>query len=101
MSENAMWPQELDALVAAPGQHRLLLENDSVRVLDTRIGPGEVVPIHTHCWPALYYVIAWSDIVRYGPEGNIENDTRGKPSPAIGQAIWAPALPSHSVENVG
>ena len=29
------WPGELDALVAAPGHHKLLLENDIVRVLDS------------------------------------------------------------------
>jgi hypothetical protein len=101
MSENATWPQELDALVAAPGQHRLLFENDSVRVIDTRISPGEMVPVHTHCWPASYYVISWSDIVRFGPNGEVENDTRGKPCPEPGQAIWANALPPHTVENVG
>jgi len=95
------WPPELDAMIAAPDHHQLLLENESVRVIDTRIGPGEIVPIHTHQWPATYYVVAWSDIVRYDPQGNVENDTRGKPSPQPGQAIWANALPPHSVENVG
>lgn len=30
------WPDELDAVVAAPHQHRLLFENAHVRVLDTR-----------------------------------------------------------------
>jgi hypothetical protein len=40
LSEGA-WPADLDALRAAPGQHRLLLENERVRILDTRIAPGE------------------------------------------------------------
>jgi len=33
----------LDALVAAPQHHKLLFENESLRVLDTRIGPGETL----------------------------------------------------------
>ncbi len=28
------WPDELDALIAAPQHHKLLLENEFVRVLD-------------------------------------------------------------------
>jgi hypothetical protein len=31
------WPDSLDAVVAAPKHHQLVLENDRVRVLDTRI----------------------------------------------------------------
>jgi hypothetical protein len=42
------WPEELDALIAAPRQHALLLENDHVRVVDTRIAAGETVPLNTH-----------------------------------------------------
>jgi quercetin dioxygenase-like cupin family protein len=101
MPDNATWPPELDALIAAPDQHGLLFENDSVRVIDTRIAPGEIVPMHSHCWPATYYVISWSDIVRFGPNGEVQNDTRGKSTPTPGQAIWATALPPHTVENVG
>jgi quercetin dioxygenase-like cupin family protein len=58
------WPDSLDALVAAPDHHTLLYENDRVRVLDTRIRPGEQTPIHTHRWPAAIYVVSWSHFVR-------------------------------------
>jgi hypothetical protein len=36
MSTDWPWPDALDALSAAPQQHRLLFENAHVRVLDTR-----------------------------------------------------------------
>lgn len=40
------WPAALDALTAAPEQgHALLLENDDVRVVRTRIAPGETTPV--------------------------------------------------------
>ena len=52
--EAEAWLPELDALVAAPKHHRLLFENDRVRVLDTRIAPGDTVPLHTHRWPAVH-----------------------------------------------
>lgn len=34
------WPTALDALSAAPRHHTLLLENERVRVLDSRAGGG-------------------------------------------------------------
>src|ERR1700733_1372878 len=35
------WPPETDALLAAPASHRLLLENDQVRVLDVALEPED------------------------------------------------------------
>ena len=52
------WPDSLDALVAAADFHRLVLETDDVRVLETTIGPGQTVPLHTHRWPSVLYVLA-------------------------------------------
>ncbi len=50
VSESWPWPDSLDALVAAPKHHALLLEDDRVRVLQTTIPAGDVAPLHTHCW---------------------------------------------------
>jgi hypothetical protein len=36
----AQWPESLDAVVEAPGNHRVILENDRVRVLDVTVQPG-------------------------------------------------------------
>ena len=63
------WDHSLDALVAAPAQHRLLFENAHVRVIDTRIAPGEQTPVHTHRWPAIHYVVSWSEFVRRDAAG--------------------------------
>lgn len=97
-----LWSANLDALVAAPRQHQPLLENERVRVLDTRIEPGEATPIHTHRWPAVHYVLSWSAFVRRDPDGNVLVDTRvtsGDVHP--GSALWAEPLTPHSLENVG
>jgi|SRR5665213_995011 len=94
------WPDSLDALAAAPAHHRLVLENDRVRVLDTRIPAGDVVPVHTHRWAAVYYTISPGDFVRRDGEGNVLFDTRIHSRPPAGGA-WIESLPPHSVENVG
>ena len=96
------WPDSLDALQAAPRHHRLLLENDRVRVLDTRIAPGDTVPVHTHRWPAVNHVNSWSDFVRRDAAGRILVDTRGRPAPAsLPFTLWSEPLPPHTLENVG
>ena len=43
-----MYPNELDALIASPQHHKLLLENETVRVIDTLIPPNETTELHTH-----------------------------------------------------
>lgn len=92
----------LDAVVAAPAFHALLLENDAVRVLDTRIEPGQIVPLHTHRWPAAYYVLSVGDFVRRDEHGRVTLDTRATPTGLRpGTAVWSPALGPHTLENVG
>ena len=97
-----LWPPELDALVAAPQYHRVLLENENVRVLDTLIPAGETTPLHTHRWPAAHYVLSWSHFVRRDAAGTVLLDTRqtdfSQNSP---QALWGTALNAHTLENVG
>jgi len=102
MSSDAPWPAALDALVAAPQHHRLLLENDRVRVLDTRIAPGERTPVHTHQWPAVHSVLSWSAFVRRDAAGVVVVDTRtGNAAPDPPTALWGEPLGPHSLENVG
>jgi hypothetical protein len=96
------WPDALDALQAAPKHHRLIFENDRVRVLDTRIAPGDTVPVHTHRWPAVLHVMTWSDFVRCDADGRVVLDTRGRPPLGpLPLAFWSEALPPHTLENVG
>lgn len=93
---------ELDAMTAAPDHHEILMENDQVRVLDTRLASGERTPVHTHRWPATLYLMSWSDFLRRDADGNVIVDSRNwDRQPAPGEALWLPPLPPHSVENIG
>jgi hypothetical protein len=96
------WSDALDAMVAAPAHHHVLLENERVRVLETRIEPGDATAVHTHRWPNVQYVLSSADFVRYDGDGHVALDTRagaGPPQPAT--AGWSEPLPPHSLENVG
>jgi hypothetical protein len=101
MSNAQVWPDALDALHAAPEHHTLLFENESVRVLDTHILPGETVPLHTHRWPGVLYILNWSHFVRRDGEGAIMLDSRVAGKPADGSSAWSAPLPPHTLENVG
>lgn len=96
------WPESLDAMVAAPAHHSVLLENQRVRVLQTRIPPGEVVPVHTHRWSAVASILSWSHFVRRDPNGKVTLDTRQLADiPKVNAAFWQEPLTPHTVENVG
>jgi hypothetical protein len=95
------WPDSLDALVAAPRHHLLRFENDRVRVLETAIPAGDTVSLHTHRWPAIYHLTAWSHFVRRDEKGNILFDSRTRPEPAVPCVLWSEPLPPHTLENVG
>ena len=64
------------------------------------IPAGDIVPDHTHQWPAGYYTISFSDFIRRDQDGNVLFDSRG--AKGVGAAAnWIDCLPPHSVENVG
>jgi quercetin dioxygenase-like cupin family protein len=92
----------LDAVAAAPEHHLVLLEDSRIRVLETRIAPGDETKIHTHVWGGYLYIISWSDFIRYDENRNIMLQSADLASaPEVGMAIWAPPLPPHSLRNVG
>ena len=95
----ADWPPELDAVIAAPKHHRLILENDRIRLLDTVIPVGDTVPVHTHRWPGVYYTLQRGDFIRRDADGNVLFDSRT--APPMPAAAFLENLPPHSVENVG
>ena len=97
----ATWPDALDATVAAPQNHKVVLENERVRVLEVTVQPGEREPVHGHKWPSVMYVMA-EDLIRdYDSEGKLLYDSRNdKARLATPYTIWMPPQAPHSVENL-
>jgi len=48
-------PANLDAIAAAPSSHRILMEDDRMRVLRVEVAPGATEPVHDHRWPSVMY----------------------------------------------
>jgi hypothetical protein len=57
-TDETEWPPHLEALVAAPTNHRLLHEDDEARVLEITVQPGERENLHHHRWPSIMVVLA-------------------------------------------
>jgi hypothetical protein len=99
---NWKWDDNLDALIAAPQHHKLLFENNYVRVLDTLILPGEITNVHTHRFPASLYILSWSDFIRYDADGNVMLDSRNMSIPLLPHtALWSEPLIPHALKNIG
>jgi hypothetical protein len=49
------WPDSLDAVKADPQNHKVVFENNKVRILQVMGGPHAIEPIHTHKWPSVMW----------------------------------------------
>jgi predicted metal-dependent enzyme (double-stranded beta helix superfamily) len=94
------WPETMDALRAAPASHRLLLENDRVRVLDVVIEPGTREPEHTHRAASLM-IIDEPARIRYYAGSALQFESQARPDAPPGvRARWMEPEGPHSVENI-
>jgi mannose-6-phosphate isomerase-like protein (cupin superfamily) len=97
----ADWAKERDAVAAAPGNHKVLLENDKVRVLDVKVAPGEVESVHSHQWPSVLHIIEAGDFVDRNAKGEVIFDTRTLKVPlAYPLTMYKQPEAPHSVENL-
>jgi hypothetical protein len=53
-SDPSTWDPQLDAVIAAPAHHKVLFENDRLRVLDVTLEPDDEEPVHHHRWPSVF-----------------------------------------------
>lgn len=90
----------MDALLAAPASHRVVLENDRVRVLDVVIEPGAREPGHTH-QAASIMIIDEPARIRYyvGDALRFESQAPAETQPSV-RVRWMEPEGPHSVENI-
>ncbi len=84
----------IDPIKVSPGNYRVLLENDHVRVLEMSLKAGESDEMHSHPSETVYFV--------RGSKVNIHLPEGGKAEADIpdGHVIWHEGW-THRVENVG
>lgn len=100
IEEASKWPSELDAVAAAPKNHRVLLENDEIRVLEVTVRAGEREELHHHRWPSAMIIDSRPNYANYDQNGKeIPPAVAGAPVfPVIARL---PAQPAHKIEVFG
>jgi predicted metal-dependent enzyme (double-stranded beta helix superfamily) len=94
------WPEEMDALLAAPASHRILLDNDRVRVLEVVIEPGTREPEHTH-QAASVMIVDEPAQIRYYADGALQFESQEHSEAPSGVLVrWMKPEGPHSVENI-
>lgn len=97
----ADWPKNEDAVIAAPDNHKILLENDKVRMLEVTLLPGQKEPVHHHQWPSVLYIQTAGHFIDYDGVGNIIFDTRILKTPlTFPMAMYKEPEAPHAVENL-
>jgi uncharacterized RmlC-like cupin family protein len=92
---------EFDGVIVAPAHHRVLFENDVVRVIESTIPAGERTPLHTHLQRVIY-AVSGSSFIRRNEHGAIIEATRLADGPAdTPRVMWAGPTELHTIENTG
>jgi quercetin dioxygenase-like cupin family protein len=94
------WPDSLEAVVAAPQNHKVVLENERVRVLEVTVSPGEKEPLHMHWMPSVMYVMAEDNIRDYDAEGKVIYESRRDKPGKTPYTVWMEPQAPHWVENL-
>jgi hypothetical protein len=84
-----------DSMVVAPQFHKVLIDNDKVRVLEVTLKPGDKIPMHSH--PGGYVSIALAPAkARFVNADGKSADREMKAH----EPVWSDAV-THSAENTG
>jgi hypothetical protein len=86
--------EELDPLKVASDTHKLVFENQFVRVLEVNVPPGKVEPWHSHGRRIIVDLEAWSS--RSTERGAVPKEAQRK----AGTVRWSDPV-IHTVENTG
>jgi hypothetical protein len=102
------FPDGFDAVQVAPNSHKVIFENEFVRVLEVTVPPpGTTEPMHHHRWPSFF--LDWdtggeTPHIRYHrPDGSVRDSpsTEEPTHPGTWSVHWMKPEPMHAIEVVG
>jgi quercetin dioxygenase-like cupin family protein len=83
-----------DIVKISPDIHKVIFENDRIRVLKVTVKPGDTVPMHRNP-ENINYILRPGTLRLTGTDGSVQDVALTE-----GQVIPAP-VSSHAVENIG
>ena len=99
------FPDGYDAVQAAPVSHKVVFENELVRVLEVTIPPtGKTEPMHHHRWPSFF--LSWdtggkTSHIRYHRSDGSVRDIPSTDDPMVAghwSVGWMKPEPMHAIE---
>jgi hypothetical protein len=100
-NETWEWGDEKDAMIASPQNHRILFENQEIRILDVIINPGEREELHTHRWKSVFIVDALASMRYLGASGEVVFERTVPPVPITRTVVtWKEPEGLHAIENI-
>lgn len=99
--EDWHWDESHDAMQASTKNHKILFENDEVRILEVVINPREKEDFHTHRLKSVFIVDALADMRYFGPQGEIQYERKAPPADVFCTSVtWKEPEGLHAIENV-
>ena len=92
---SAVLAQDVMKVAGGAETHKVVLDNDTLRMLDVRIKPGQKVAMHSHPPNTVYFLTDCKSRVT-GPDGKSQ-----MAESKADTAVWRPGETKHAVENVG
>jgi hypothetical protein len=105
--DKSQFPDGYDAVQAAPTTHKVIFENELVRILEASVPPaGQKIPMHHHRWPSFF--LDWdtgggSPHIRYHRGDGSVRDIPSKEEPrhpGVWRVGWMKPEAMHSIEVV-
>src|SRR5262249_51676295 len=87
--------EQLDPLIVAKDTHKLLFENQFVRVIEAKLPPGKMEPKHRHPHGLTVYLAAYDLEQKTFPDNKVAKFTR-----KFGTVTWGEAT-VHEIRNIG
>ena len=88
-------PDARDAVAIAPDAHKVLIDNETIRILDVNLPAGSREPAHSQVWPAILII----DTPRPGAPPEVRNfESRWQQPRAVDQGGNSGKTPVHYME---
>jgi hypothetical protein len=94
------WPDSMDAVSAAPKNHKVLYEDEKVRILEVTVEPGEKENLHYHRWPSILIIDSPAKKKEYTSDGKVISTDRPSAETPLPIIIRMGPTKPHAIENV-
>lgn len=98
-SDPATWNPKLEATRSGAKNHKVIFENDDIRILSVTVKPGETEKLHHHQWPSVLVIDSLTKLADFDKDGKEQK----LPLPdkiEMPLVLKLPPQAAHSVKNL-